>query len=196
MSSWSPTTYKTRSLPSYKTALKQRGSLSIWFDPEMEWHPPATGKCGRQPEFSEAAIQVCLTMKVLFWHPPSPGDRVCRKSAASGRARLESAGLQHSVPPPEGIECRHSAARQSGWESYDTRNCHDVIAARRAAAIIPPRKNARPWKPDTEGAVARNETLGSCNKYLGRAPWRRLTGYHRRSRAESKMNCVECLAKP
>ena len=31
----------------------------------------------------------------------------------------------------------------------DTRKCHDAIAARGAAAIIPPRKNAKPWKPDT-----------------------------------------------
>ena len=66
MSSWSPTKYKTRNWPSYNTALKQRGSLAIWFDAEMPWHAAPTGKRGRQPEFSDAAIQVCLTMKVLF----------------------------------------------------------------------------------------------------------------------------------
>ena len=69
MSSWSPTKYKTRNWPSYNTALKQRGSLSIWFDPEMSWHAPPTGKRGRQPAFNDAAIQVCLTMKVLFGMP-------------------------------------------------------------------------------------------------------------------------------
>jgi hypothetical protein len=66
MSSWSPTTYKTKNWPSYNTALKQRGSFSIWLDPKMPWRAPTTGKRGRQPEFSDAAIQVCLTMKVLF----------------------------------------------------------------------------------------------------------------------------------
>ncbi len=30
---------------------------------------------------------------------------------------------------------------------YDTRKCHEAIAAICAAAIIPPRKNAKPWKP-------------------------------------------------
>ncbi|WP_174235095.1 transposase, partial [Ruegeria sp. EL01] len=69
MSSWSPTKYKTRNWPSYNTALKQRGSLSIWLDPEMEWYASSTGKRGRQREFSDAAIQVCLTMKVLFGMP-------------------------------------------------------------------------------------------------------------------------------
>ena len=43
--------------------------------------------------------------------------------------------------------------------AFDTRKCHDAIAARGAAAIIPPRKNAKPWKPDTAGAIARNEAL-------------------------------------
>ncbi len=47
MSSWSPTRYKTRNWPSYNTALKQRGSLSIWFDPEMAWHAVPPGKRGR-----------------------------------------------------------------------------------------------------------------------------------------------------
>ena len=37
--------------------------------------------------------------------------------------------------------------------AFDTRKCHEAIAARGAAAIIPPRKNAKPWKPDTPGAI-------------------------------------------
>lgn len=43
--------------------------------------------------------------------------------------------------------------------AYDTRKCHDAIAARDAHAVIPPRKNARLWKPDTLGARARNEAV-------------------------------------
>ena len=34
-----------------------------------------------------------------------------------------------------------------------------------------------------------------ASRYLGRALWRRLTGYHRRSRAETKMNCVKLLGQ-
>ena len=41
--------------------------------------------------------------------------------------------------------------------AYDTRKCHDAIAARGAHAVIPPRKNAKPWKTVTAGAIARNE---------------------------------------
>ena len=78
--------------------------------------------------------------------------------------------------------------------AFDTRKCHDAIAARGAAAIIPPCKNAKPWKPDTAEAIARNEILRT-SKYLGRALWRRWSGYHRRSRAETKMHCVTLLGQ-
>lgn len=78
--------------------------------------------------------------------------------------------------------------------AYDTRKCHDAIADRGADAVIPPRKNARAWKPDTAGAVARNEAI-RANKYLGRAIWRHWSGYHRRSRVETKMHCVKLLGQ-
>ena len=78
--------------------------------------------------------------------------------------------------------------------AFDTRKCHDAIAARGAAAIIPPRKNAKPWKPDTQGAVARNNILRT-SKRVGRTIWRRWRGYHRRSRAETKMHCVKLLGQ-
>ena len=75
-----------------------------------------------------------------------------------------------------------------------TRKCHEAIAARGAAAVIPPRKNAKPWTPTSQGAVARNEAL-RASRYLGRAIWRLWSGYHRRSRIESKMNCIKLLGQ-
>ena len=65
----------------------------------------------------------------------------------------------------------------------DTRKCHDAIAGRGAAAVIPPRKTAKPWKAVTAGAVARNEAL-RASKRVARTIWRRWSGDHRRSRAE------------
>ena len=47
---------------------------------------------------------------------------------------------------------------------------------------------------DEPGAVARNEAL-HASKYLDRAIWRRWSGYHRRSRVESKMNCIKLLGQ-
>ena len=78
--------------------------------------------------------------------------------------------------------------------AYDTRKCHDAIADRGAYAVIPPRKNEKPWKTVTAGAAARNEAL-RASKYLSRAHWRRWSGYHRRSRVETKMHCVKLLGQ-
>ena len=66
MSRPTPPTYKARNWPACNEALKRRGSLMIWFDPAMTWEATPTGKRGRQPDYSDAAIQTCLTMKVLF----------------------------------------------------------------------------------------------------------------------------------
>lgn len=61
-----PPSYKTKNWPSYKEAQKQRSSPTIWFDPDIVWVPPPTGKQGHQPQHSVAVIQTCLTTQVLF----------------------------------------------------------------------------------------------------------------------------------
>ncbi len=116
MSSWAATKYKTTNWSAYNEALCQRGSLTIWFDPDMEWLPPPTGKRGRQQSFSDAAIQTCLTLKVLFGmvaiesaigpsdNGDAPDNGFRRKLAAVGWFELDGTGLQHLVPPPEDTE--------------------------------------------------------------------------------------------
>jgi hypothetical protein len=66
MSNPTSPTYKTTNWADYNAALKRRGSLTIWFDPEMNWDAEPSGKRGRSQTCSDAAIQTCLTMKVLF----------------------------------------------------------------------------------------------------------------------------------
>ena len=78
--------------------------------------------------------------------------------------------------------------------AYDTRACHAAIADRNACAVIPSRKNARPWLENTPGARARNDTVRSTRR-LGRAIWRRWSGYHRRSLVETKMRCFKLLGE-
>ena len=96
--------------------------------------------------------------------------------------------LLNQIPPDQELGSVTADA------AYDTRKCHDAIAARNAHAVIPPRKNAKLWKPDTPGARARNDAVRS-SKYLGRALWPQVSGYHRRSRVETKMHCVKLLGQ-
>ena len=274
MSSWSPTKYKTTNWSSYNDSLKRRGSLSIWFDPEMIWVPPPSGRRGRQQNFSDAAIQACLTLKVLFGLP-------LRQTTGFVQSLLQLIGLDWVVPnfstlcrrqrtlnvslpyrggtgplnlliDSTGIKAegegewnagKHGGSKRRIWRkihigideetlevraveitssnvgdapvlpdllnqipsnqnigsvtadgAYYTRKCHEAIAARDAHAVIPPRKNAKPWKPTSAGAVARNEAV-SAQRYLGRTLWRRWSGYHRRSRVETKMHCMKLMGQ-
>ena len=57
----------------------------------MWWHAPPIGKRGQQPEFSDAAIQVCLTMKVLF-------GMALRQTTGFVESLLRLVGLDWTVP--------------------------------------------------------------------------------------------------
>lgn len=266
--------YKTLNWPEYNKALKRRGSLTVWFDPDMTWAAKPTGKRGRQPMYSDAAIQTCLTMKVLFgmalrqttgfvesllhlvgldWAVPDFSTLSRRQKTLAVTIPFRgSQGPLHLLIDSTGIKVegegewnarKHGGQKRRVWRkihigideqtlevravevtsnevgdapmlpellnqipldqeiasitadgAYDTRKCHDAIAERGAAAVIPPRRNAKPWKADSAGAFARNEAL-RVSKYLGRALWRRWSGYHRRSRVETKMHCVKLLGQ-
>jgi hypothetical protein len=54
---------------SYNASLRKRGSLLIWVDKDMTWHAPRDGRPGRPTVFSDAAIQFCLSIKILFKLP-------------------------------------------------------------------------------------------------------------------------------
>lgn len=269
-----PPTYKTTNWPAYNEALKRRGSLTIWFDPEMIWDATPSGKRGRQRSYNDTAIQTCLTMKVLFgmalrqttgfvgsllrliglnWVVPDFSKLSRRqKTLAVNIPYRGSNGPLHLLINSAGIKVegegewnarKHGGPKRRVWRkihlgideqtlevraveitgshigdapvlpyllsqipaseeigsvtadgAYDTRKCHDAIANRGAHAVIPPRKNAKPWKTVTAGAVARNEAL-RVSKYLGRAIWRNFSGYHRRSRVETKLHCIKLLGQ-
>jgi len=64
--------------------------------------------------------------------------------------------------------------------AYDTRQCHQAIAERKATALIPPREDAVEWEPDhPRTAVVR------AIRQQGRKEWKQASGYHRRSLAEN-----------
>jgi len=91
MSRPAPPAYKTRNWAAYNEALKRRGSLTIWFDPAMTWEAAPTGKRGRQSAYSVAAVQTCLTMKVLF-------GMALRQTAGFVESLLRLIGLDWTVP--------------------------------------------------------------------------------------------------
>ena len=86
-------------------------------------------------------------------------------------------------------ECIDSVYRDG---AYDTKRCRQLITDRNAHAIIPPRKNAKPWKDTKSSSLERNELLRKV-KRLGRTLWKKWPGYHWRSLVETKMHCIKLL---
>jgi hypothetical protein len=267
MSKPSPARYRTTNWPEYNAALRRRGSLLVWLDREMEWHAPARCRPGRPQTFSDAAIQFCLSIKVLFglalrqtigmvesllrmagledWPVPDYSTLCRRQKTVSIQIPFRrSGGNLNLLVDSTGVKMRgdgewqvrkHGPGRRRQWRkvhlamdvatgdirgveftssqtgdspvlpdllaqipadqpigtvtadgAYDTRTCHAAIAGRGGTAVIPIRKNGRPWKEDGPAARSRNETLRTT-RHFGRAFWKRLTGYHARSRIEAQM---------
>ena len=97
----SPTRYRTTNWSDYNAALRKRGSLSVWFDPEMAWHAEKSGKRGRPETFSDAAIQTCLTLQVLSGLPLRQTDGLLE-------SLIQMAGLDWPVPDYSTL-CRRQA---------------------------------------------------------------------------------------
>ncbi len=276
MSKSSPARHRTTNWSGYTASLRKRGSLLIWLDKDMLWRAPHDGRPGRPSVFSDAAIQFCLTIKVLFklplrqttgmvtsllklanldWAVPDyttlcrrqrtlavqiryrgadgplnllvdgramgtplvretmargikflgDGEWQARKHGVQGRRQWRKVHLAMDTATSDirAVEFTPSSDGDSpvlpelpdripeGKEivtvtadgAYDTRRCHTAIIDQQATAIIPIRRNGRPWKEDCPAAIARNETLRAA-RHSGRAFWKRWTGYHARSRIE------------
>ncbi len=74
-----------------ETVIAVSGEAPVEADPSMQWEAIPSGRRGRQQSYSDAAIQACLTLKVLLGRtgkpgPPHPPHRSSRDHpmAASG----------------------------------------------------------------------------------------------------------------
>ena len=269
-----PKKYRTSNRRDYNQSLKQRGSMLLWINKNMDWLAPGSGKRGRAEKFSDAAIQFCLMIKNLFglalrqatgmvasllklsglnWpmpdystlcrrqqrlqvcisYRPNPNglhllvDSTGVKMLGEGEWKTKKHGAEYrrqwlkvhlgidaetleiraievtsnrvgdaQVLPDmlNQIPCDERIDSVSGDGAYDTKNAHAAIVERDAEAIIPVRKNGKPWKENTSGAQGRNETLRATQR-LGRAIWKKWSGYHHRSLVETKMRCFKLLGE-
>jgi hypothetical protein len=275
MSRPAPARYRTTNWSSYNEALRRRGSLLVWLDREMEWLAPKRGRPGRPETFSDAAIQFCLSIKVLFglalrqtigmvtsllkmagledWPVPDFSTLCRRKKTVAIQIPYRGAGgTLNLLVDSTGVKVlgdgewqarKHGPSRRRQWRkvhlamdaatgdiraveftsshqgdspvlpdllaqipadqaigtvtadgAYDTRTCHAAIAERGGTAVIPIRKNGRPWKEDGPAARGRNENLRASRRF-GRAIWRTWSGYRRRRLIEAKMRCLNLLGE-
>jgi hypothetical protein len=91
MSKPAPARFRTTNWSSYTASLRKRGSLLIWLHKDMTWLAPHDGSPGRPAVFADAAIQFCLTIKVLFRLP-------LRQTTGMVASLLKLADLDWAVP--------------------------------------------------------------------------------------------------
>ena len=107
MSKPAPIRYRTLNGSSSNAGLCKRGSLTVWFDPSMQWEAAPSGRRGRQQAYSDAAIQACLTIKVLLGLPLRQTTGFVASLLELSGLGMGRAGLQHPVPATEDLGRDH-----------------------------------------------------------------------------------------
>ena len=81
--------------------------------------------------------------------------------------------------------------------AYDKRRCYEALEQRQAQAVIPPRREAKIWQHGNCAAPPRqrDENLRAI-RTKGRRQWKRESGYHRRSLAETAFFRFKTLFGP
>jgi hypothetical protein len=102
---------------------------------------------------------------------------------------------ENSVSDDDAVEAlleqiEQEVAKFAADGAYDKRKVYNGLNAHspKADILIPPRKNARIWKHGNTKAqrLKRDENLRSIRKH-GRKEWKKKSGYHIRSLAETTM---------
>ena len=163
---------------------------------------PNAPRPGFSPRFLAPVAKPWLDWRKIHIHCPAGEWHIRREGKLTSKhwksGQRSSPPATWATPPcSRNFATRFRPTKRSPVSPPPLVVCMQTVrgAARGAAAIIPPRKNAKPWKPDTPGAVARNEAL-RASKRFGRMIWRRWSGYHRRSRVETNplMVCRQTIA--
>ena len=97
--------YRLRNWAEYNQSLKQRGSLTVWFSPEVvaAWqHTEATGQRGRAPTYTDLAILTMATLQEVY-------HLTLRQSEGLLCSLVELLGLTLKIPCYTTL-CRRRAA--------------------------------------------------------------------------------------
>ena len=85
--------YRVTNWPAYEAGLRRRGDLTLWLDDAAlaGWAAPKRSSPGGQPLYSELAIELVLTLRLVF-------HLALRQAEAFSRSVLRLLGLALTVP--------------------------------------------------------------------------------------------------
>lgn len=200
--------YRVTNWPAYNESLRRRGDLTIWVsdDVTQEWTAARRRTRGEQRKYSDIAIEICLTLRVLFrlalrrdaaWHGHKHGVKGTRKAwrklhlaldpdsgvILASELTAEFVGDETALPDLfENIDAQVDRFVADG--AYDGTGASDSLIAAFGSdveIIIPPPKNAVPGV-----SSQRNRYIEQIAE-RGRKAWQVETDHNQRSRIETKM---------
>ena len=85
--------YRVTNWPAYEAGLRRRGVLTFWVDEAAlaGWQAPRRSTPGGQPRYSDLAIELVLTLRLVF-------HLALRQAEGFTRSVLALLGLQLTVP--------------------------------------------------------------------------------------------------
>jgi IS5 family transposase len=177
-------------IPDYSTLSRRRATLEVVL-------PRTRGTEARHVVVDSTGVKVCGEGEWKVRQHGYTYRRTWRKvhlgvDEASGEivaAVVTTNNYRDSQLLPDLLAQVDDEIRQvSGDGGYDRRTCYEAIRARQARATIPPQHNAKIWQHGNTKAerLARDQNLRRIRQ-VGRAAWKRESGYHRRSLAETAM---------
>jgi IS5 family transposase len=177
-------------IPEYSTLSRRRATLEMVL-------PRTRGKEALHVVVDSTGVKVCGEGEWKVRQHGYTYRRTWRKvhlgvDAASGEivaAVVTTNNYSDSQLLPDLLEQVDEEIEQvSGAGGYDRRTCYAAIRARHARATIPPQHNAKIWQQGNTKAerLARDQNLRRIRQ-VGRAAWKRESGYQRRSLAETAM---------
>ncbi len=85
--------YRVTNWPFYEAGLRRRGDLTFWVDEAAlaGWQAPRRSTPGGQPRYSELAIELVLTLRLVF-------HLALRQAEGFARSVMQLLGIALSVP--------------------------------------------------------------------------------------------------
>ncbi len=93
--------YRVMNWPAYEAGLRRRGDLTLWLDQAAlsGWAAPKRCTPGGQPRYSDLAVELVLTLRLVF-------HLALRQAEAFARSVLGLLGLELRVPDHTTLSCR------------------------------------------------------------------------------------------
>ena len=92
--------YRVRNWSEYEAGLKRRGNLMLWVDEAaiLGWQAPRRTTPGGQARYSDLAIQLVLTLRLVFTWPCGKPRGFYRQYPPAAWARSAHSGPHHLEP--------------------------------------------------------------------------------------------------